>query len=138
MAISDAEFEEATRRGKRLTAAVPAVIAARYDRRKREIQITFASRMVLLIPVEIVQDLAEAAPADLGEIEIEAGGLSLHWPRLDADLWVPALLAGITGTRRWMAAELGAQGGAARTKAKAEAARRTGKRGGRPPKKAAA
>jgi hypothetical protein len=103
MAISDAEFEEATRRGRRLTAAVPAVVAARYNRRKREVQITFASRMVLLIPVEIVQDLAEAAPADLGEIEIEAGGLSLHWPRLDADLWVPALLAGITGTRRWMA-----------------------------------
>jgi Protein of unknown function (DUF2442) len=138
MAISDAEFEEATRRAERLAAAVPAVVAARYERRKRELQITFASRMVLLVPVEIVQGLADAAPADLAEIVIEAGGLSLHWPQLDADLWVPALLSGITGTRRWMAAVLGAQGGAARTKAKAEAARRNGTRGGRPRKKAAA
>jgi hypothetical protein len=36
------------------------------------------------------------------------------------------------GTKNWMAAQLGAAGGRARSKAKTDAARENGKRGGRP------
>jgi hypothetical protein len=56
------------------------------------------------------------------------------FPKLDADLWLPALLEGVFGSRRWMAARLGARGGKAKSKAKARAARANGKLGGRPRK----
>ena len=44
---------------------------------------------------------------------------------------VPGLVAGLFGTRRWMA-EIGRRGGKRRTKAKALAARANGAKGGRP------
>src|SRR5579875_2777777 len=39
-----------------------------------------------------VQGLPDAAAADLSAIEIDSFGLGLHFPKLDADLYVPALL----------------------------------------------
>jgi hypothetical protein len=57
--------------------------------------------------------------------------------KLDAHLYLPALMQGIFGTKAWMAAQLGASGGRARSAAKAAAARANGKRGGRPRKAAA-
>src|SRR5437868_3887052 len=79
---------------------------------------------------------AGATPADLAQIEISPAGLGLHWPRLDADLYVPALLQGALGSKGWMARQLGAAGGRARSKAKVAASRENGRRGGRPRKTA--
>jgi hypothetical protein len=53
---------------------------------------------------------------------------------LDADIYLPALLEGFLGSRRWMAAQMRKAGGKASTKAKAAASRRNGKLGGRPRK----
>jgi hypothetical protein len=58
--------------------------------------------------------------------------LGLHWPKLDTDLYVPALLQGVFGSKQWMAQQLGAQGGRSRTAAKVAAARANGRKGGRP------
>ena len=55
----------------------------------------------------------------------------LHWPRLDADLTVAGLLAGIFGSRMWMR-EIGSAGGSVVSAKKAEAARANGAKGGRP------
>jgi len=85
-------------------------------------------------PPRGAQGLERAKPADLDVIEISPSGFGLHFPKLDADLWLPALLEGVFGSRRWMAALLGARGGRAKSKAKARAARVNGKRGGRPRK----
>ena len=90
----------------------------------------------LAIPVRLIQELAGADPADLAEIEITPAGLGLHWPRIDADVYVPGLLAGVFGSRKWMAQQLGAQGGRTSTPAKAAAARANGAKGGRPRKQA--
>jgi hypothetical protein len=84
-------------------------------------------------PVEHAQGLAGAKAADLRTIEIQAAGLGLYWPKLDADLYVPSLVKGILGTKQWMA-QIGASGGRAATAAKAAAARANGKLGGRPRK----
>jgi len=54
--------------------------------------------------------------------------------RLDADLYVPALLQGVFGSKSWMARVLGAQGGRARTAAHVAASRENGRKGGRPRK----
>jgi hypothetical protein len=55
--------------------------------------------------------LENIRPSDFEEIEVRPEGLGLRYPALDADLYVPALLAGITGSERWMAARLGVCGG---------------------------
>lgn len=52
----------------------------------------------------------------------------------DADLYLPARLEGLLGSKRWMAAQMGKAGGKVSTKAKAAASRRNGKLGGRPSK----
>jgi len=79
--------------------------------------------------------MENAKPSDLDVIEISPSGFGLHFPKLDADVWVPALLEGVFGSRRWMAARLGARGGRVKSRAKARAARANGRLGGRPRKK---
>jgi hypothetical protein len=64
-------------------------------------------------------------------------GLGLHWPQLDADLYVPAVIEGAFGSRRRMQ-HIGKLGGSARSAAKAKASREYGTRGGRPKDKEAA
>ena len=80
------------------------------------------------------QGLERAKPRQLDVIEISPSGLGIHFPKLDADIYLPALLEGFLGSKRWIAAEHGKLGGSASSTAKAAAARRNGKLGGRPAK----
>ena len=84
------------------------------------------------LPTTLAEGLTGASPEELEQIEVSPTGLSLHWPRLDADLYVPALLIGSFGSKSWMAAHLGAAGGKVRSAAKTAAARENGRKGGRP------
>ena len=138
MAITENDLVRAEKRMADLQASTPVIVEARYDGRRKVVEVTLDSGIMLSIPPGIIQDLAGARARDLNPIKIDAAGLSLHWPKLDADLYLPGLLKGITGSRAWMAAQLGAKGGAATSKAKRAAARRNGQRGGRPRKKVAA
>jgi hypothetical protein len=124
-------FEAAKRRGDARLRG-PRAVAARYDAGRGRVVIILSTGVELGLAPRDVEGLADASAEDLREIEIEAEGLGVHFPRLDADLYVPALLEGVLGSRRWMAARLGAVGGQARTQAKAAAARANGRRGGRP------
>jgi hypothetical protein len=63
-------------------------------------------------------------------------GTGICFPELDVDLYVPALIEGVYGNRRWMA-QLGKKGGSAKTEAKQVAARANGAKGGRPARLAA-
>jgi hypothetical protein len=65
-------------------------------------------------------------------------GLGIRFPRRDADIYLPALLEGVLGSKRWIASKIGKLGGSVSTTAKAHAARRNGKLGGRPKIKEAA
>lgn len=85
----------------------------------------------LRIPPTLVEGLEKATITDMAEIVIEGQGVGLHFPRLDADLYVPALARGGLGTSAWMR-NLGRKGGVSKSPAKAEAARRNGRLGGRP------
>lgn len=75
-------------------------------------------------------------PEALANVQVDGLGFNLHWPALDADLYVPALISGIFGTRRWMTSELARVAGKATSPAKAAAARANGAKGGRPRKTA--
>lgn len=135
MEISEQEFQAAVLRGEEMRRNGYAV-SAEYDARQNRLVVGLSNGVVIMVPVHLLEELAEAGAEDLAEIEISPAGLGLHWPRLDADVYVPALMQGVFGTRRWMAALLGAAGGKASTKAKAAAARANGAKGGRPRKHA--
>jgi hypothetical protein len=100
--LSDEEYEAATARGKILLETEPHATAARYDRSAGVLVIDLEAGSSLEVKVSLLQDLEGASPADLGEIEIHGQGSNLHWPRLNADLYVPSLAKGIYGTRAWM------------------------------------
>lgn len=129
--IDQATFAKACERGRRLLARGPLATAARYGAGR--IHVELDNGCAFEFPVEQAQGLAGAKASDLQTIEISAAGLGLHWPKLDADLYVPALVKGVLGTRQWMA-DIGAAGGKAATDAKAAAARVNGRLGGRPRK----
>ncbi|SNR74422.1 DUF2442 domain-containing protein [Paracoccus sediminis] len=137
MEISEHEFEQAQTRTAEIRQAGHAV-AARYDRKHGRVVVRLHNGVELAVPVGLVERLAGAAPDDLADIEVTPAGLGLHWPKLDADVYVPALMQGVFGSRRWMAAQLGASGGRATSKAKADAARANGRKGGRPSRSASA
>lgn len=109
-------------------------LSATYDEASHSIRIDLDTGMYIGIPVSSLEGLAGANPAKLANIVVEKPGLGLHWPDLDADLYVPALLEGIYGSHKWMAARMGAAGGSAKSEAKAASARLNGKKGGRPRK----
>jgi len=46
------------------------------------------------VPLSHYPRLAHAGPEDLADWEMDDGGSSIHWPRLDEDLSVAGLLAG--------------------------------------------
>ena len=134
MEITDAVLEAANRRGAAAKAAFPVVVAVRYDRRIGRMVVALESGLEIAFSPRHAQGLEKARPADMEIVEISPSGLGIHFPRLDVDLYLPALLEGFLGTRRWIAAEHGRRGGGASTLAKAAAARRNGKLGGRPKK----
>ena len=131
MAVTEVEFKRAEARAQKEREA-GYVRSARYDRRRRRVILQLNTGVELSFAAEMAEGLAGASPGDLAQIEISPSGLGLHWPRLDADLYVPALLQGIFGSGNWMAAQMGAAGGKARSAAKSEAARENGRKGGRP------
>ena len=134
MEITDTTFEAANRRGAAKKAAFPAAVAVRYDRRIARIVISLASGLQIAFAPGDAQGLERAHPADLADAEISPSGLGVHFPKLDADLYIPALLEGFLGSKRWMASQMGKAGGKASTEVKASAARENGKLGGRPRK----
>ncbi|SFI50906.1 Protein of unknown function [Collimonas sp. OK307] len=134
MDITDKALEAAHQRAAATRNAFPAVVAVHYDRRVARIVISLASGLELAFSPKHAQGLEHARPADLADIEITPSGLGLHFPQLDADLYLPALLEGFLGSKRWMASEIGKMGGKMSTEAKAKAARENGKLGGRPKK----
>ena len=134
MAMTEADLERAERRLQ--AKATARATSARYDRRNGLVQVMLDTGVQIGFPPPMAQGLAGATPAQLSAIEITPSGLGLHWPKLDADLYLPGLLRGVLGSAQWMAAGLGATGGRARSEAKAKSARENGRKGGRPRKAA--
>src|SRR5258708_18363974 len=130
-------FDFANQRARELQAALPKAVSAHYDRKSGQIVIQLSSRVNVSFSPRDAQGLENAKPSQLEEIEISPSGFGIHFPKLDADLYVPGLLEGFLGSRKWMASRLGQAGGQSRSQAKKAASRANGRLGGRPKKKAA-
>jgi hypothetical protein len=130
----DEQFEQANRRAQRLEAMHPRAVGARYDSSKGQIVIHLSSRLDVAFSPHDAEGLERATPAELEQIEISPSGFGIHFPKLDADLYLPALMEGFLGSKQWMAGRLGATGGRSTSTAKVAAARRNGRAGGRPRK----
>ncbi len=134
MEISEAEFAKANARMRELRAKVPHAVAVEYDSCRERIVVALSTGFDVAFPPRALQGLEHATPEELAVIEIDPSGFGLRWPLLDADHYLPGLLEGVFGSRAWMAAKLGAEGGKAANAKKAAAARKNGKLGGRPKK----
>jgi len=131
MALRD-KFDQANERAKEMQASNPRAVSAYYDRKNKRIVIQLSSELDVSFSPANVQGLERATPSQLGAIEISPSGLGIHFPALDADIYLPALLEGFLGSRKWMASRLGQAGGRSRTAAKKAASRANGRLGGRP------
>jgi|SRR6185312_7050810 len=101
--VTDGQLRRAETRGRRMAATEPRAAAARFDRATGRVIIDLVNGCTYAIPACLVQDLHRASADDLARVDVDGVGFNLHWPALDVDLYVPALVAGIFGTRAWMA-----------------------------------
>jgi len=115
----------------------PSAVAARYNRKSGKVIVSLSSGVDISFSPSDAEGLDNATASQLGQIEITPSGLGIHFPKLDANLYLPALLEGVLGSRKWMAAKLGAMGGRSTSVAKRQASQANGRLGGRPRKAAA-
>lgn len=135
--VSSDVFRAANERGRRLQKKTLPAVAARYDRSRGRVVVSLSSGVDISFSPRDAEGLENATASQLGRIEITPSGLGIHFPKLDADLYLPALLEGVLGSRKWMAAKLGAMGGRSTSAAKRQASQANGRLGGRSRKTAA-
>ena len=136
--VSRTSIELANKRGEQLRREFPRAVSARYDRASGMVVIELSSKLTLSFSPQDAQGLENAKPVQLEEIELSPSGFGVHFPKLDAHLYIPGLLEGLMGSKKWMAARLGQAGGQSRSRAKKAASRANGLKGGRPRRKESA
>jgi len=130
--LTDSEINAAIERGHIAQQTEPRADAVRYDKRSSRIIVDLTNGCTFAFPPRVAQGLETATDEDLAAVEILGAGYGLHWEALDVDLSIPGLLAGLFGTKAYMAR----RAGQATSPAKAAAARENGRKGGRPRKQA--
>lgn len=127
-------FSRANQRAKTLQSEIPRAVSAIYDSKSSRVIIHLSSKLIISFAPRDAQGLEHAKPSQLKEIQISPSGFGIHFPKLDADLYVPGLLEGFLGSRKWMASRLGRVGGQSKSREKRAASRSNGRLGGRPKK----
>lgn len=108
---------------------------ARYDRISGRVILELTNGYLFGFPTSAIPVLNRLSPEELVAVELSPGGSGLHWDTYDTDLDIPGLLMHSIG-RAAKFSEFGRLAGSTKSKAKAAAARRNGKKGGRPRKAA--
>jgi hypothetical protein len=124
-------FARASRAGRKAEKMEPRAARATYRASDDALVIELTNGAAITVPVKLIPGLKGAAPSDVRTVEVLGRGGGLHWESLDLDLSVPALVSSVFAGPEWMA-ELGRIGGTRTSAAKAAAARRNGRKGGRP------
>ncbi|WP_293131179.1 DUF2442 domain-containing protein [Microcoleus sp. bin38.metabat.b11b12b14.051] len=127
------QIAQAKQAWKTAEATEPRAESVQYNQSEDLIVIKLKNGAIFCFPPRLAQGLESASPEQLADVWLPPSGNSVHWESLDVDFGIPELVAGIFGTKYWMA-ELGRKGGEATSSAKSAAARKNGKKGGRPKK----
>jgi len=135
--FSAGEIREANERAAQHLAEQPHIVKARYDVKLGRIILDLSTHAWFAFRPTNTPGLNQAAQSALKKIEVTPSRLGVYVPLLDEYFDLETLYGTELGTRRHMAARLGAAGGSVRSKAKTAAARSNGKLGGRPRKSAA-
>jgi hypothetical protein len=67
-------------------------VAARYLPARDRVEIDLASGWSVQVPRSFSARLAQASPQECEQVEIVDSGLGLHWPAIDEDWYVPAVI----------------------------------------------
>lgn len=128
---SDADIDAAITQARLYDQYRPKAVVVRYIEKNDSFAIKLATGVEILIPRRLLQGLEGATRRQLADVRIVGANSGLRWEALDVDHYVPSLVEGVFGNRRWMSA-IGKKGGAARSVAKTRAVRENGRKGGRP------
>lgn len=112
MAITDEAFRIAEAKFTERLRTTPTAVAAHYDRGRGRVVIRLSSGLEVMFAPRDAEGLAGATSEQLGVIEISPSGLGLHFPRCDADLYLPSVLAGVLGSPAWATARAAARAAA--------------------------
>ena len=130
--LTNSQIDAALEQGKITRQQEPRAITARYDVALGKVVVELTNGCTFTFPPRLAQGLENATEEQLSGVEILGAGSGLHWEALDTDLSIPGLLAGIFGTKAYMARHAGR----VISPAKSAAARSNGAKGGRPRKSA--
>jgi Protein of unknown function (DUF2442) len=111
--LTTEQFEAAKARGEARLRG-PRAESAHYDAGRGRVIVRLTTGVEIGFAPRDAEGLREAKRDDLVVIEVDALGLGIHFPRLDADFYVPALLEGVLGSKGWMAARSDAASKASR------------------------
>lgn len=95
---TDAQIAAARACGE-ITLRGPRAIAARYLSARDRIEIDMAAGWSIQVPRGFSPRLAAASAEDCARIELTDFGLGLHWPALDEDWYVPAVVEALTASQ---------------------------------------
>lgn len=125
----DLMYETAERRAQQFLAETPRAKHVRYDAASGRILIDLNNGCSFAFPARLAQGLETATDADLAAVEILGVGYGLHWDKLNVDLSIPGLLAGLFGTGAYMDRLRASHADSATSSRKAAAARMNGAKG---------
>jgi hypothetical protein len=128
----EAQLEAAAARGGERAGWEPRAEAVRYDAEEGWLVVKMAEGPSVLLPVQDIAELRSGTPRELAQVALRPGGTAITCPPLDADIYVPGLLADALGLTRWWKHQRAAEAGSVSSVAKASSSRQNGRRGGRP------
>jgi Protein of unknown function (DUF2442) len=88
---------------KQAEAIEPRAESVHYNRSEDLIIIKLKNGAIFSFPPQLAQGLETASPEQLADFWLPPSGSSVHWENLDVDFGIPELIAGIFGTKSWMA-----------------------------------
>ena len=131
--LTDVEIDAALERGRKRQETEPRALSAHYAPAAGRVVVDLTNGCSFSFPPRLVQGLGEATDTQVAEVEVLGTGFALGWDSLDVQVSLGGLMAGIFGTKAYMARRAGAVSSPAKTMA----ARANGAKGGRPRKSAA-
>ena len=133
--LTKAQHDAATRRGDEKATLPTALVAAVLDEKAKVVRLRFRAGIEIAIPIKAISEIAKAPIAMLRDVQASPIGDGLIFREFGEAIYGPGLLRDLLGDA--FAGALGKIGGRSRSDAKVRAARKNGRKGGRPRKVAA-